>query len=206
MSSKIGLLILGFGGHARSVANVALSMGYRELLFVDDNAKPNESFLGYPVCNEFTDKLPANWACMPAAGDNRRRQLQIEYAATHGWNIAMLIAPSAHVGIGAVIEKGTLVAHHAYVGPMAAIGTGCIVNTGAVIEHECAVDDFSHVSVNASIAGRSRLGRYGFIGVGSTVIDGITLGDDITVGAGAVVTKSTNKPGTYIGVPAKLLK
>ena len=31
-----GLVVLGFGGHARSVADIALTPGIEELIFVDD--------------------------------------------------------------------------------------------------------------------------------------------------------------------------
>jgi UDP-N-acetylbacillosamine N-acetyltransferase len=44
MSPDTGLLILGFGGHARSVADVAIASGITQLCFIDANAKPNESF------------------------------------------------------------------------------------------------------------------------------------------------------------------
>ena len=43
------LALLGFGGHARSVADVALTAGFDRLLFVDENVQRGESFLGFPV-------------------------------------------------------------------------------------------------------------------------------------------------------------
>ena len=42
------------------------------------------------------------------------------------------------------------------------------------------------------------------IGVGAKIIGGITIADDVRIGAGAVVTKSCLEPGaTLVGVPAK---
>lgn len=44
------------------------------------------------------------------------------------------------------------------------------------------------------------------IGIGANLVGGITIADDITIGAGAVVTKSFLEPGiTIAGVPAKKL-
>lgn len=205
MTSKKGLLIFGFGGHARSVADVALAVGYQELLFVDENAKDGENFLGYSVQRKYQDDLPDGWVCMPGAGNNKCRQSQIEYAHKLGWTIATLIAPSASISTSASISVGSFVAHHSHVGPLAEIGVGCIVNTSAVIEHECIIGDFSHISVHSTVAGRSKIGRFAFIGAGATVIDGLTLGDDITVGAGGVVITSIKESGTYIGVPARMM-
>ncbi|WP_420473094.1 NeuD/PglB/VioB family sugar acetyltransferase [Noviherbaspirillum sp. ST9] len=206
MNTYKGLLILGFGGHARSVADVALAAGVEELLFVDANAREGENFLGHRVVREFTGKLPEHWACLPAAGDNERRQNQLAEVTERGWVLATLIAPGASIGAGASIGEGSFVARHAHVGPMARVGKGSIINTGAAVEHECIVGDFVHVSVNATLAGRSRLGDFVFLGAGGTVIDSVEVGAHITIGAGGVVVASIASPGTYVGVPAKRLE
>ena len=44
------------------------------------------------------------------------------------------------------------------------------------------------------------------IGAGATVIDKINIGDRVTVGAGAVVTKGVQNNITVVGVPAKITK
>lgn len=205
MRPRRGLVILGFGGHARSVADVALAIGYEALLFIDENAREGENFLGHPVQRAWPAQLPDGWTCMPAAGDNRKRQAQLAAIQEAGWPPATLIAPSATLGAGAAVSPGSFIAHHAHVGPMARIGIGAIVNTGAVVEHESVVGDYTHVSVNTTVAGRSRVGRLVFVGAGATVIDGIAVGDEITIGAGGVVTASISEAGTYVGVPARKL-
>lgn len=204
MTKMVGVLILGFGGHARSVADVALSLGIKHLHFVDNNARPNESFGGFPVMSTWVSELPDGWTVMPASGDNASRQAQIEEISKRGWPLATLIAPTATIGFGAIVGAGTLVAHHTHVGPMAIVGSGCIVNTGAIIEHECTVGDYTHVSVNATIAGRCRIGSHCFLGANSTIIDSVSVGDNVTLGAAACAHRDLFTPGTYIGVPARL--
>ena len=67
-------------------------------------------------------------------------------------------------------------------------GSNCIGNRG--IDSECPV-----------------LGNNVRLGVGAKVIGGITLADDITVAAGAVVTRSFFEPGiTVAGIPAQKIK
>jgi len=206
MSEK-GLLILGFGGHARSVADVALSVGFNSLLFIDENAREAETFLGFNVQRKFSGILPEGWLCMPAIGDNRQRHDQVEYARESGWPLATLISNSATIGVGADISQGCFIGHHAHVGPMAKLGVGCIINTSAVIEHESKIGDFVHISVNAVVAGRSAIGDYSFIGAGATVIDGINICNNVTIGAGSVVIRSIDCSGVYVGSPAyRLLK
>lgn len=201
-----GMLILGFGGHARSVADVALAKGVTELCFIDVNAKPGETFLSFPVKPVLDFNLPPGWVVMPAAGDNRRRLEQHDWIAERGLQIGKLIAPSATIGVGAEIGDGCFVAHHAHIGPMASVGAGCIINTGAIVEHECTIGAFTHVSIGASVAGRTRIGDRCFLGAGSTVIDGLDVVHDITLGAGACATRNLDAAGIYVGVPAKRLQ
>ncbi|MGJ4927673.1 NeuD/PglB/VioB family sugar acetyltransferase [Bradyrhizobium sp. HKCCYLS2038] len=199
-----GLIILGFGGHARSVAEVALTGGVRSLMFVDDNAREGENFLGFPAVRALEHAMPMGWSCMPAIGDGTLRTAQFEFARSMGWPLAKVIATDASIHSYDSIGPGCFVGHHAHVGPSARVGEGCIINTGAIVEHESTVGNFSHVSVNAVVAGRSRLGSFVFLGAGAVVIDGVSVGDRITIGAGATVIKSLDVPGTYVGSPARL--
>ena len=197
------LIILGFGGHARSVADVALACGYLDLLFVDSNAVPGESFLGYPVVQEF-GHLDDSWCdAFAASGDGRQRREQCLTIARAGLQLVTLIAPSASVGAGSVIGPGCTVGHHAHIGPMAKIGRACIINTGAVVEHESRVGGYAHVSVNSTIAGRSELGAFSMLGAGATITDKVKVAGNVVVGAGAAVVASIESAGTYVGVPAR---
>ena len=205
MTTPKGLLVLGFGGHARAVADVALACGIEALVFFDVNARDGEDFVGHPVVGALPSSLDAGWACMPASGDAATRRRQILDADRLGWPVATLLAPTATLGVGASVARGSFVGHHAHVGPMTRVGEGCIINTAAVVEHECTVGDYAHVSVNATIAGRSRVGDRVFVGAAACVIDGIAICDDVVLAASAVACRSIDLPGVYVGVPARRL-
>jgi len=197
------LLILGCGGHARSMADVALAAGYAELLFVDAQARPGETLLGFPVHKGLPERLPATWECLPGSGDGHHRAKQMEQLDALGWPVATLISPLASIGAHSHIGRGSVVAHHAHIGPQAHIGMGCIINTAAVVEHDCQVGDYTHVSVHATLAGASRIGSFCMLGAGATVIDRVAIADDICIGAGGVVIAAITRPGTYVGAPAR---
>lgn len=202
MSAPPHLVLLGFGGHARSVADVALTAGYTKLWFVDDNAAEGERFLEFPV-QKFMPPDPRDWVYVPCAGDNRRREAQIQELISANLALTTIVSPSATIGHGSAIGPGCFIGHHAHVGPLAKLGKGCIVNTGGIVEHDCAVGDCVHVSVNSILAGRSSLGDRVFLGAGAVVIDGISVTSDVTIGAGGVVAESIESPGIYAGVPAR---
>ena len=53
------------------------------------------------------------------------------------------------------------------------------------------------------------LGRIGdnvWIGGNTVVLPGITIGNNVTIGAGSVVTKDINQKGIYAGNPAKIIR
>lgn len=206
MNTTKNLLILGYGGHARSIADVALSLGFEHLIFIDNNAKANEDFMGFPVVRECNNLPKEEWLCIPALGDNHQRHSQIIQSLKDGWRLATLIAPSATIGIRTKISLGCFVGNHAHIGPMTKIGIGCIINTGAIVEHECILGDCVHISVNATVAGRVKISDFVFAGASSVVIDRIEVGSNITIGAGGVVTSSLTRSGTYVGVPVKRIE
>jgi len=45
--------------------------------------------------------------------------------------------------------------------------------------------------------------KYSVIGLGSTIVDTIRIGEGSIIGAGAVVVKDTERKSVSIGVPAK---
>jgi len=200
MSVRGPLLILGFGGHARSVGDVALAAGFNRLLFIDEHARDGEAFEGHRVLSTLPKPDGDYWQAFPAAGQNFRREHQCQ-EAPHP--LATLVAPSATIGIGASVGEGTLLARNSHVGPLAQIGRGVILNTGCVVDHECMVGDFSHISVNATVAGRVKIGRRVMLGAGAVVIDNLSICDDVVIGAGAVVVDDITMAGTYVGVPAR---
>lgn len=199
-----GLIVLGFGGHARSVGDVAIACGVPHLLFYDANCHPGENFRGHPTTRELPTDNTDRWHAFPAAGNNAERQRQMEAFAN--FEFISLIAPTAYISADAMIGVGSLIAHHVHVGPLASIGRGCIINTGAIVDHESSIGDFSHVSVNATVAGRCGVGQRVFLCAGSVLIDRVSVADDVTVGAGATVIADLSEAGIYVGTPARRIK
>lgn len=196
------LLIIGFGGHARSIADVALKAGHSQLTFLDPMARFQEHFFNFPVVKDIAS---FHGCCIAAAGDCSKRRQQFDLARASHWQMCSVISPHATQGLGVNLGEGSFIAHHAHIGPLAKIGQGCIINTGAIVEHDCDIGNFSHVSVRSVLAGGVTLGQDVFIGAGAVVKQSIYIGDAVTIGAGATVVHDIIEPGIYVGTPAKLL-
>lgn len=201
------LIIYGCGGHSRSIADVALTIGYLKLVFIDNNARPNEEIFGFPVLQMLPSHLESSpHPTLIAVGNNHNRAELYQQLLNLDSLIVTLISPQAYIGKQSSIGRGSSILHGAHLGPQARIGENCIINTKCIIEHEVAVGDHTHVAIHATLAGRSKIGNYVTIGANATVIDGIEICDQVTIGAGAVVIDNIDEPGTYVGIPARKLQ
>lgn len=191
------LVIIGAGGHGRVVADVAKLCGYNEMIFLDDGASPLSSgrISDYPIYRDSFDFIVA-------IGNNSvRRRLQSELSE-NGCTVVALVHPSAVIGSGVVIGKGTVVMAGAVINADAVIGEGVIVNTSSSVDHDCRVGDFCHISVGARLAGTVSVGDNTMISAGAVVINNTNVCNDCIIGAGAVVIADIAESGLYIGVPA----
>lgn len=201
MSVNKTLMIVGCGGHARSIADVALFNGYKKLVFVDEHARKNEIILGFDVKNDFTLLETSNQFIL-GIGDNDKREITFSRYESE----IKLISNDAYIGKQSNVGNGAFVGHNAYIGPSTRIGGNTIINTHAIIEHECIIGKHSHISINCTIAGRCKIGDNVFIGAGATVKDGIEVCSHVTIGSGAVVIEDIVESGIYVGIPAKKIK
>ncbi|SEA44383.1 NeuD/PglB/VioB family sugar acetyltransferase [Alkalimonas amylolytica] len=194
------LIVLGAGGHARSVLALLNSLQRPVHAVLDPAAQPGETIMGVPVLAELALTAP----CVLAVGDNQRRA--VLFKQHQQWVLAdALIHPSALLDATATLGKASQVLALAYIGPMARLGLNCLVNTRAVMEHESCLGDHSHLSVGAVLLGRAQVGAYCFIGAGAVIKDGVSLCDGVVVGANAFVNVDITEPGTYVGTPIRRL-
>lgn len=196
------LIILGASGHGKVAADIAIRSGYEEILFLDDNPETREC-LGWPVVGRVSEAEGYQGDFFVAIGNPTVRERIQNKLEGQGKNLALLIHPSAILGIGVTIGKGSILMAGVVVNPCAEIGKGCILNTAASVDHDCKVGDYVHVSVGAHIAGTVTIGAKTWIGVGAAVKNNVTIAQDCMIGAGATVVRSITEAGTYIGTPAR---
>jgi sugar O-acyltransferase (sialic acid O-acetyltransferase NeuD family) len=198
------LIIIGAGGHAKVVVDIANALGCNILGFLDDNTAINEfanlKQLGkIEDCTKYIDKAKF----VIAIGNNTVRK---RIAEEYNLKFATFIHPSAVVSPNATIGEGSVVMPLCVINSNTQIGEHCIINTAAIVEHDNTIGDFSHISPNATLCGTVNIGDMCHIGAAATVINNTNICSDCIIGAGAVVTKDINKSGTYVGVPAKVIK
>ena len=79
-----------------------------------------------------------------------------------------------------------------------------IISGDAAVGENCTIHGQACIGSDGASDVAPVLGKNLDIGVGAKIIGGVTLADNIRVGAGAVVVKSCDTPGaTLVGVPAR---
>ena len=201
-----GLVIIGASGHGKVVADVALRVGYDDVRFLDDDIGISEC-AGFPVVGRVADVecMPANMDFFVAVGNSFVRRRITEELEGLGCTAVTLVHPSACISRRVEFGAGTVVMAGVVINSDVRIGSGCIINTGATVDHDCTIGDFVHVSVGAHIAGTVEVGSGAWIGAGAVVSNNVDICADVLVGAGAVVVHDICEPGTYVGVPARLI-
>ena len=196
------LLIVGAGGHGRSVAEAVLVAGkYRLVGFVDDAAAGQQPFCrlvqvwDLPVFGATADLAGYRQhadAAIVAIGNNRLREELHHRLDAAGFELATVIHPNAIVSPRAVIGAGSAIMAGAIVGTEAQLGAGVISNCAAVVDHHCRVEDFGHLGVKAGMAGGSVLGRGAWMQAGSVLGYGVKVESGVVLEPGMALSAKTN--------------
>lgn len=101
----------------------------------------------------------------------------------------MHIAKSARISYGAKLDKTN--PRGVYVGEESYIASGCIVFT----------HDFSR-----GFRKNTYIGRRCFIGANAIIMCGVSIGDEVIVGSGTIVTKDVPSNCIVAGNPARIIK
>ncbi len=199
------LLVLGAGGHGLVVAEGARSAGWNVLGFRDDLKEPGTRVGDWEVIGSLRVSIPPHVAVIVGIGDNRTRERISTEMAERGTPLATVIHPSAIISPSAHIGDGVFVGPRALIHTEAAVGWGAIVNSAAVVEHHNRIGCFSHVASGAVLAGGVAIGDRVLMGANATVKPGLHITSDCVIGAGSAVVRNIAQPGTYVGVPARLM-
>lgn len=203
------MIIIGTGGHARVVAELAKILNHEIQGFLDlDYSGRSEEILGVPVLGgmDLLEAFPKKVNFFVAVGENSSRKKTYNELIAREFNPVTLIHPTVILSEGAKIDKGVFIGAGAVINIDAEIGENSIVNTGVIIDHETTIGRDSHVAPGCRIAGRVKIGEGTFIGIGASLIDKIKIGDGVIVGAGTVIIEDVPSFSKIVGVPGRVLE
>ncbi len=205
------ILLLGGGGHCRSVLDSILTSNKYHSIGIVDNLSC-QNIMGIPVVGQDED-LPAlykqGWThafiTLGSIGNPVIRRKLYQRVNDIGFSIPNIIDPSAIVSENVILDKGIFIGKRVIVNVNSHIGEGAILNSGCIIEHDCNIGDFVHISPGAVVCGHVQIDENSHLGAGAIVRQQLQIGRNSLIGAGSVVVRNIPEGKIAYGNPCRVV-
>lgn len=209
---KLPLIVIGAGGHARTLLDTLLAQEQAVIAIASRDPSPyGLQIFHIPVLSgddwilQYSPQKVAllnGIGMMP--GSSARFRIYEDFKM-RGYTFATVIHPSAILASHAKIAEGVQIMAGAIIQTGAAVGENCIINTRVTVEHDCCIGSHAHLASGSTVAGGVVIGEAAFIGAGAVIIQGIHIGAGCTVAAGSVVIHDIPDGAAVMGVPARMV-
>lgn len=205
------ICIVGTGGFGREtllciidkISKTNLKVENTVCFMVEDENFVEKKIMGVEVIpqSNFDPKL---YDVVVAIGDPNTRKKVVE-GLPDETTFATIIHPNAvisdwvHIGEGSIITSGVTITCNIKIGKHSQL------NLNTTIGHDCEFGDYFTAAPGANISGNCKFGEKVYFGTNSSVRQGVSICNDVTIGMGGVVVKNISESGVYIGIPLKKL-
>jgi len=114
------------------------------------------------------------------------------------------IGPFVEIQKNVTIGKRTKIQSHSFICELVNIGNDCFISHGVMFINDT-FKSGKPAGGNKNKWKNTQIGDNVSIGSNATILP-VNICDNVVIGAGSVVTKDINRPGIYVGNPAKLLR
>ncbi|HEY4252815.1 MAG TPA: hypothetical protein VGM87_16510 [Roseomonas sp.] len=203
------LILIGGGGFAKEVAEIAALNGHAVVGYVAD--APNLLDAPYLGMVDGLAGMRDRFDAVAIAFGIVDRRTAAARAGTVQWleqqNIPSvpLVSPHATRSQGVRIEDGAIVAHGAILSVDCVLGGFSIVNSGAVIGHDAIVGRNATIAPAAFLGGGVSIGDDTLIGPGVMVLQGRKVGSQVIAGVGATVLRDVPDGATVLPKASKVI-
>lgn len=195
------IIILGAGDQGQIINHILRLFGYQQIYFLDDHQK-GSSILG--KISTYAQFINSHTAFFVSFGKNALRRKWYLLLKKSRCRFVNAIHPTAHFEKGVTFGENIMAGAHVYVNIGTSIGHNVILNTGCIIEHDNVLAGHVQVCPGVITAGCVTIQEESFIGMGATIINGVTIARRTIVGAAANVIRNTLPHTTVVGNPAKV--
>jgi len=198
------VLVLGAGGHARAVADVARAAGWTVAGFTDLAPDPaNPDVLGRDDDVPRLVRRHRIDGVLVGIGNTALARRAELYHAFRTLMAPPLTHPRAVVARTATLGAGTVLFPAVVVGAGVTVGANAVFYSGAIVEHDSRIGAHVYLSPGVVLSGGVTVEDGAFVGAGAVAIPGVRIGASAIVAAGAVVINDVAGGVTVVGVPAR---
>ena len=206
------IVIIGASGFATEVAWLIEEINnYKKeweiLGFIDDNFKNLPKCInGYKVLGDisYINELSDDIFLIIGIGNGKIRENIVKKIQNR--KFATLIHPDIKISLTNKIEEGTIICSGSILTVNINIKKHCIINLDCTIGHSATLEEYVTVLPSTNISGNVNIKRCTTLGTGVKIIQGITIGENVMLGAVAIIIKDVENNCTVVGNPGKVIK
>ena len=206
------IVIIGAGGFGREVAWLIEDINkvnneWNIVGFVDDNKSIQGTEInGYKVVGDIDSLEKQEVFVVNAIGDPVIKKKVMDKLDGSKNKYPVLIHPSVICSDRVSFGEGSIICAGNIITVNVEIGKHVIINLDCTIGHDANIGDYSTVLPSVNVSGFVKIEECVSVGTGSAVIQGVNIGRNTVVGAGAVVVKDLPANCIAVGSPAKPIK
>lgn len=207
------LIIIGAGTDGRIAAELVEDIGkeWNLLGFLDDDPKKQGIEMnGFPVLGKIADATKYhNCYFVIMLGSPRNYFTKKRVVTELGIameNYATLIHPNANVSRYTDIGKGTGIMSEVAIMPNCKIGNHVWILPQVYIGNDTEIGDYTTIVESTTHAGEGVVKEGAYIGLNSSIKEGITIGEWSLIGMGSVVIRDVPAYHVVVGNPARILR
>lgn len=201
------IVLVGGGGHVKVVIDaVKKSKKFSIYGITDPCLRAGESVLNIRVIGKddilpklFKRGIKNAFISVGSVGNcDIRKKIYINLRRI-GFELPIIMHPSAVVAEDVELGEGTFVAAGAVINPGTKVGRNAIINTSSSIDHDCTIGNFVHVAPGATLSGGVKVGDETHIGTGAKVVQSLKIGKNCLIGAGVTVRRDMGEKEKNFG-------
>jgi sugar O-acyltransferase (sialic acid O-acetyltransferase NeuD family) len=210
------LLIFGTGGLAKETAQLArridpLGRRWKTVSYVAQSIEAIGSTLPFGAVRWLDEQvLLRTEPCDVAIGvgsPGARSVLAEALQKNPNLDFPNLVHPTVELDPDFVrLGRGNLITKGVVMTCDIALGSFNVLGWNVTIGHDATVGSHNVFNPGSNISGNTSIGDACLFGTGCQVLERLRIVSGVTIGAGAVVTRSISDGGTYVGVPARRVK
>lgn len=116
--------------------------------------------------------------------------------------LATFVHPSSFVEKNAIIKEGVVVLTNCTIDINAQVNENVVLSSRCFVSHDVKIGSNTYCAPAVKLAGYSEVGECCFLGINTTVIDRVKIGDNVQTAAGSVIIKDVSSNVMVAGVPA----
>ena len=184
----------------------AASSHWNQIMFIDDFSDEGDYFGTKRIQFDSLKNHKNEFECVIAVGEPSSREKLFQKLTDEDIKLGCLIDPTAIISPTAKISNGTIICEYSTIHTGVELGYNTLIQPFCNIGHDIKVGNHTVLSPFCAPGGGIVFGERVFVGMQSSLIELLTIGDDAIVGMGSAVFRDVPAGATVLGNPARITR